>query len=87
MTIIDIRTLTERERESLLLESYLEVEEEQARLGTLPRKRTVIGLLRPALKYVGALQIGLLVSVFTMFIVFVITRMMFHLDMSRYFFG
>lgn len=76
------------DRREVLWRTYLAVEREQRALGRLPAKpTTVLTRAGGALAWVGAVQLGVLIACFGVFAVFVVTRMILHLDLTRYFGG
>jgi hypothetical protein len=77
--------LREEERQELLLRAYLEMQREQQERGALPPSgRNVLTRFRRVFECLGAIQIGLLIACFTIFMNFLIIVMLLHLDMSRY---
>jgi len=64
-----------------VIEAYVALEErlEQAEPRQRPR-RTILQLLAPLLRYVGALQVGFLVAALAIFLDFVILNFVFHMQ-------
>ena len=80
--------LDEADREEVLWRTYQAVRAEQLAQGVLPDvDRTVLSRLSGVIAVLGAVQLGLLVAAFGVLSVFVVTRMILHLDFSRYFGG
>lgn len=79
--------LDDDDRREVLWRTYVAVQREQQALGTLPAAagRTVLSRFGWVLAWLGAIQLGVLVSCFSVFIVFVVTRMVFHIDLTRFF--
>jgi hypothetical protein len=78
--------LSDDDRREVLWHTYLAVQREQQAAGTLPDvDRTVLSRVGGVLAVVGAVQLGALVASFSVFTIFVVTRMIMHLDFSRYF--
>jgi hypothetical protein len=79
------QALDEADREEVLWRTYRAVQNEQLAKGALPDvDRTVLSRLSGWLALLGAVQLGLLVASFGVFSIFVVTRMIMHLDFSRY---
>jgi hypothetical protein len=79
------QALDETDRQEVLWRTYQAVQAEQLAKGALPDvDRTVMSRLSGWLALLGAVQLGLLVASFGVFSVFVVTRMILHLDFSRY---
>ena len=79
------QVLDDADRREVLLRTYQAVQAEQLAMGTLlDVDRTVLSRLRGLLALAGAVQLGLLVASFSVFSIFVVTRMILHLDFSRY---
>ena len=79
------QVLDDADRREVLWRTYQAVQAEQLAKGTLPDvDRTVLSRLRGLLALAGAVQLGLLVASFSVFSIFVVTRMILHLDFSRY---
>lgn len=65
----------------LLLETYLEVEQEQEADLSIPRSDShSLGRFRRMFELLGAIHLGLLIACLTIFIEFVILRLILHLD-------
>ena len=77
--------LDEPDRHEVLWRTYLAVQREQQASGAMPRfDSTVLSRLSGLLALLGAVQLGVLVSCFGVLMVFVVTRMILHLDFARY---
>lgn len=80
-----MQALDDADRKEVLWRTYQAVQAEQLALGTLPDvERTVLSPLGRWLVLLGAVQLGLLVASFSVFSIFVVTRMILHIDFSRY---
>lgn len=78
--------LTDDDRREVLWHTYLAVQREQRAAGQLPDvDRTVLSRVGGVLAVIGAMQLGALVACFSVFAIFVVTRMIMHVDFSRYF--
>ena len=79
------QALDDADRKEVLWRTYQAVQAEQLAQGTLPDvDRTVLSRLSGWLALLGAVQLGLLVASFSVFSIFVVTRLILHLDFSRY---
>jgi len=77
--------LSEEELRDLLLEALIEVEREQEDKGNLTRSgQDVLTRFQGFFELLGAVQLGFLVACLTVLANFVVVRMLFHLDLSRY---
>lgn len=77
--------LSDEQLRELQLQAYLEVLQEAQQRGAVPRaNHTVLARLRWLFEYAGALVLGLLVASSTMLVVFFVTRVILHVDFSRY---
>jgi hypothetical protein len=78
--------LSDEELRDLHLEVFLEFQKEQEEKGVIPRsERNVLTRFRGFFEFVGAVQLAFFLACLTILANFVIVRMMFHLDFSRYF--
>ena len=83
--VMGTQALDDADRREVLWRTYQAVQAEQLALGTLPDvDRTVLSPLGRWLALLGAVQLGLLVASFSVFSIFVVTRMILHIDFSRY---
>lgn len=78
--------LSDEELRDLLLQVFLEIQKEQEGRGALPRSdQDVLTRFGGFFEMVGAIQVAFFVACLTILMNFVIVRMIFHLDLSRYF--
>jgi len=83
---MNLPPLDEEDRRELLWRSYLAVQREQRELGRLPPERpTVLTRIGGLLAVAGAVQLGAFVAIIGVFLVFIVTRLVLHLDLTRYF--
>lgn len=79
-----------RRARELLLQALLD-EEEERRRGTPPkgaerrREWNLMRRFRPVFETAGALVLGLLLASFIVLVIFLVTRLIFHIDLSRFF--
>jgi len=80
--------LDDDDRREVLWHTYLAVQREQHAQGALPDvDRTVLSRVGGLLAVIGALQLGALVAALGVFAIFIVTRLILHLDFTRYFGG
>jgi hypothetical protein len=78
--------LSEDDRREVLWRTYQSVQREQHEAGALAEfDRTLLTRLGAVLAFLGAVQLGILMSSVGMLMVYVVTRLILHLDFSRYF--
>ncbi|MEK8051150.1 hypothetical protein AACH10_12940 [Ideonella sp. DXS22W] len=68
----------------LLLQTYLEIEAAERASGRLPSGGTVLTRFRALFEYGCAIVLGLLIASTCVLLVFVVTRVLLHVDFSRY---
>lgn len=77
--------LSDADARELLLQTFLEVQQAEQARGTVPgERRTVLGRFRWFFEYACAVMLGLLIASTCMLMVFVVTRVLLHIDFSRY---
>jgi len=82
----DRRKTDSEELKELLLTAFLDVQQEQEQRGAQPRRdENVLARFRGVFEFIGAIQLGLLLAAVGVLLVFLVSRMMFHLDLARYF--
>jgi uncharacterized membrane protein YoaK (UPF0700 family) len=79
------RILTHDERRHVLFQEYLALQHEQEEKGAMPVRRTVLFRLAWLFEFLGAISVGMLCAAFAVLAVFLVTRVIFHIDLTRYF--
>ena len=79
------RILTHEERRRVLFQEYLALQREQEEKGAMPPRRTVLSRLAWLFEFLGAVSVGLLCAAIAVLGVFLVTRVIFHIDLTRYF--
>lgn len=80
-----IPSLTYEQRRQIVLQECLAIQEAQERRGAMPASRTVLSRLGWLFQALAALSLGLLCSALAVLMVFLFTRVVFHIDLTRYF--
>ncbi len=76
------RPLTAEQVRHTLADAYERLEQELSESGALPRPgRTVLHWLRVPLELLGAVQLGLVTACLSMFVLFVLINLLFHLHL------
>jgi len=69
--------------QGILFEAYVDCQKDCETSGKIPRnENTVLSRYRPAFELVGAIQFGIFIACLTTLLIFVITRMVLHIDIS-----
>lgn len=77
--------LSDRALRELLLQTFLEVQQAEQARGTLPPDRyTLTARLSSVFEYSAAIVLGLLIASGCTMAVFIVTRVLLHVDFSRY---
>jgi hypothetical protein len=78
--------LSSEELRDLHLEVYVEIQREQEDQGAIPRsEQNVLTRFRWLFEIMGAVQLAFFLACLTILLNFVVVRMLFHIDFSRYF--
>lgn len=80
-----IPSLTYEQRRRIVLQECLAIQDAQERRGAMPASRTVLSRLGWLFQALAALSLGLLCSALAVLMVFLFTRVVFHIDLTRYF--
>lgn len=77
--------LSDEELTDLHLQAFLEFQREQEENGAIPRsERNVLTRFRGFFVFLGAVNLAFFVACLTVLLNFIVVRILFHLDFSRY---
>ncbi|HET9578642.1 MAG TPA: hypothetical protein VFP44_12490 [Usitatibacter sp.] len=77
--------LNNEQRRRILLQEYLALQEAQERQGAMPGARTVLSRFGWLFQSLAALSLGVFCGSASVLAVFFLTRVLFHIDLTRYF--
>ncbi|HET9651854.1 MAG TPA: hypothetical protein VFP36_06670 [Usitatibacter sp.] len=81
-----IPVLTREQRRRILLQECLALQDAEERRGAMPAAATVVTRLDWLFEALAAIALGLACGAFAVLGVFLLTRVIFHIDLTRYFF-
>ncbi|HET9653255.1 MAG TPA: hypothetical protein VFP36_13730 [Usitatibacter sp.] len=78
--------LTHEQRRRIVLQEFLALQDAQVKKGAMPAARTVLSRLDWLFESLAAVVVGLLCGALAVLAVFLVTRVIFHIDLTKYFF-